>query len=275
MRRSDIIAIAVALGLTGAAAVAEAPRRVVSVNLCTDQLALLLADPGQLVAVSRMSQDPRASVMVDQARMIPAVDVRAEEVFLLQPDLVLAGQFTAPATVSMLRRLGLRVEQFEPEYSLADVRDRIAQMGAVLGQDARAAEVIARFDAGLAALAAPGDGPRAALYYANGFTSGDGSLAGDILRAAGFRNIAEEMGAIGHLPLEVLVMAAPDVVITGRPYPGASRAEAVMDHPAVVTLKRGMQRGTMTDRDWVCGTPRVLDAVAGLAGLRAALEVGP
>ena len=45
------------------AAAQEAPARVVSMNLCTDQLAMLLAAPGQLLSVSKLARDPMSSAM--------------------------------------------------------------------------------------------------------------------------------------------------------------------------------------------------------------------
>ncbi len=277
MRPSRIIPWLAALALAGATAHADIPKRVVSVNLCTDQLAMLVAAPGQLVSVTPLAANPRTSAMAEAAAAIPVNHARAEEVYLLKPDLVIAGRFTDRATVDMLRRLGIRVEEFAPAYALSDVPDRLARIGALLGQEARAAELVDRFNAQLAELSSfTRYRPQAALYYANGYTSGDASLAGQILRAAGFDNVATGMGygAIGALPLELLAMTDPDVVVTGNPYPGASRSEAIMDHPVVTALKRGRVTGTVTDRNWVCGTPYVLQAVEDLVALRRAVEAG-
>jgi iron complex transport system substrate-binding protein len=272
VRLSRVISAVAALVLASAPALAGAPQRVVSVNLCTDQLALMLAAPGQVISVTKLAAVPRVSTMAAQAADIPANSGLAEEIYMMQPDLVVAGRFTDRATLDMLRRLGVPVEVFSPAYALQDVPQRVSQMGQALGRVAQAEALVQRFEADLAALSTPGPRPRAALYYANGYTSGDGSLAGQILRAGGFDNIAQELGAIGALPLEVLAMANPDVVVTGQPYPGASRAEAIMQHPVVAQLKRQYTSGTMTDRDWVCGTPYVLRAIADMRALRAQLE---
>ena len=98
-------AAAGALSLAAAPAFADAPARVVSINLCTDQLALMLAAPGQLVSVTAFAQDPRQSATAAEAAALPANHARAEEVYLLAPDLVLASDFTAPATLAMLLSL--------------------------------------------------------------------------------------------------------------------------------------------------------------------------
>nr|WP_235829747.1 ABC transporter substrate-binding protein [Frigidibacter oleivorans] len=252
------------------------PARVVSMNLCTDQLALLLAAPGQLVSVSHLAADPRASALAGAAAALPANRGLAEQIFLMRPDLVLAGSFSNPATVDLLRRLGVRVESFAPETGMEDIRAAIARMGALLGRQAEAAAMLARFDADLARLAAgaPARRPRAALYDANGWTSGDASLAGQILRLAGFDNVAEAAGLHrgGTLPLERLVMADPDLVVSAARRPAASRAEEVLDHPALAALAPG--RHVTTGADWVCGTPFVLRAAADLAARRPALGLG-
>lgn len=252
-----------------------APKRVVSMNVCTDQLAMMLASPGQLVSVTYLARDPRTSAMAEEAAAYPANHGLAEEVFLLRPDLVIAGTFSTQTTVAMLRRLDIPVAVMNPAQSLAEVPERIAEMGRLLGREDEASALVAEFEAGLAALEADGTGrPRAAIYAAQGYTSGTQSLSGAILEAAGFANVAEEVGMTfgGLLPLEQLVMLDPDLVVLPTPRPGASRAEDVMDHPALVALREDRATSPLTDRDWVCGTPHVLRAVEGLAEARRALE---
>lgn len=277
MRGSRIISALAALVLTGAAVAGGAPQRVVSVNLCTDQLALGLAAPGQLISVSRLSHDPDSSAMAALARALPANGSGAEEVFLLQPDLVLAGTYTSPDTVRMLRDLGVRVELFAPARGLSDIPVLLARMGAVLGREAQAEKRIAAFEQALAELDdAPPRRPRAALYYVNSYTLGDRSLAGSILAAAGFDNIADEAGIEngGTLPLERLILLQPEVIVTGRDYPGQARAEDNLTHPALRALTETRIVATLSDRDWICGTPQVLEAVRTLRELRLSMEAG-
>jgi iron complex transport system substrate-binding protein len=248
---------------------------VVSINLCTDQLALVLAEPGQLVSVSRFAKDPATSVMVDSARDLPTNGSGAEEVYLLRPDLVLASSYTDPATLSLLQDLGVAVEVFAPAQSLSDIPDRLRQMGKALGQEAAAEIAIEQFETELANLTVTlVPRPRAAIYYVNSFTSGTRSLASDILRVAGFDNVAPELAMDwgGVLPLEQLVMLAPDVIIRGRDYPGQARAEDNLNHPALAALAGTAQAGHMESASWVCGTPHVLDAVRDMRDLRMSLK---
>ena len=252
------------------------PARVVSMNLCTDQLAMMLAAPGQLISVSHVARDPLISALAEEAAAYPVNHGGAEEIYLMRPDLVLAGVWGHDLTLSMLERLGLRVARIAPADRLSDIPDRIMEIGTLLGRAPQARAMAAAFQADLAALSdgtAEVERPRLAIYNANGYTTGTETLGGDIIRAAGFDNIAGEMGLAygGALPLELLVMAAPDMVLTGTAYPGASRAEEIMTHPAIAALNAaGTLRGR-GDADWVCGTIRVLDAVRTLAARRAAL----
>lgn len=263
--RAALAALSLAAAAAGAGA-ETSPARVVSINLCTDQLAMAVAAPGQLISVSRFAADPGASAMADRAAAIPANGSGAEEVFGLAPDLVLAGRFTAPATLAMLRRLGVRVAVFDEARSLADIRDRIARMGDLLGRQAEAAALIADFDARLAALAPPpGARPSAALYGAQGYADGRATLPGAILAAAGFDNVARDSG---FLPLESLVERLPAAVVTGAARAAPSRADAILDHPALTRVTGGRGPLRLRGPDWQCGTPAVIDAIAALAAAR-------
>jgi iron complex transport system substrate-binding protein len=251
----------------------DAPARVVSMNLCTDQLAMMLAAPGQLVSVSAIARDPLSSVMHEAAADYPVNHGGAEEIFLLRPDLVLAGAWSDPVTVAMLRGLGIEVAQLAVADTLDDIPDRMMEAAALLGREVEGQALSSRFETDLAALAGAAEGPRAAFYYPNGYTLGTGSLSHEILTHAGLTHIVEELGrdASGRVALELLVLAAPDLVIGSEPYAGASRSEEILRHPALgalVSAAAGMTSGP----DWVCGTPHVTSALAELAAVRSAIE---
>lgn len=263
-------ALTMLLLLAAAPAAAAPPARVVSLNVCTDQLAMLLAAPGQLVAVSELARDPRSSAMAAEAMGWPVTGGSAEEVFLLRPDLVLAGTYTTRATVEILRRLGIPVIEFAPETSFADIRANIAAMGSALGREAAAAALLGDFEAGLAALPPPpARRPVAILYGPNGYTQGTGTLADAVLRAAGFENLAARLGIAGYgqVPLERLVMERPDLVVTGEGYDAPALAQEVFRHPALAALA-DVAEAPAESAAWVCGTPHLLGAVRMLAALR-------
>ncbi len=273
-RRSSAFLAALAIAVAGAAWGEPARPKVVSMNLCTDQLAMLLADDGQLLSVTRVSADPLSSPMTETARQYPLNNGRAAEIFLMNPDVVVAGSYSDPVVVAMLRRLGLRVEQFPITSALSEIPAQIRRMGTVMGQADRAEAMARDAEARLASYPSGGDaGPLAAFFYANGYALGPGTLAHDIVTAAGFTNLSQTLGFSGggRLPLETLVLNSPDVVISGQPYPGASRAEDVARHP-VLARYFGAGRVILSGPEWVCGTPFTLDAVDRLIAARRALN---
>ena len=271
--RALVVGFALVAGPLGAQ---DPPHRVVSMNLCTDQFALMLAAPGQLVSVSYISADPVTSPLADLAAAYPLNHGSAEEIYLLAPDLVLADPWTDPAALAMLRRLGIRVEQVEGVRALSDIPDRLRRFGDLLGRQDAAKALIDQFESDLATLTAPQDGPRAVIYFPNGYSLGEGSLSHEILTRAGFRNIATELtpSATGQIALELLVLAAPDLIIRDRPYPGASRAEELMHHPALAALIAA-GAGHESGPDWACGTPRVIAALRALVEMRQRIEAAP
>ncbi len=237
-----------------------APQKIVSLNLCTDQLLMLLADPNQIASLSKIVDDPNVSFFAEKSAGFKKNRGDAEEIFVNNPDLVVAGVYTEKATVQILQSLGVRVEIFPIEQNFDDIVKNIRKMGLLIGHSDRAKRMIDDFNFRLEELKSGiTERPRAAIYSANGYTTGTDTLSGQILKTAGFRNITEEVGMSfgGTLPLETLIMLKPDLVITGRAYPGHSRSEEILTHPVL----RPFKTLTQTDAKWICGTPAVLDAV--------------
>ena len=240
--------------------------RVVTMNHCADQYALLLGAPGQVVSVSHIAVDPNLSAMVDEARKVGQNRGGAEEIYRLRPDLVLASAWSNPLAVGMLEDLGIRVARVDGVTRLADIPDRLREVGALLGRDEAAERMAGEVEARLAALpVADRDRPEAAFFHAGGYSLGEGTLADDILAHAGYDNLASRVGRTdgGYIPVEVLLMNRPDLLITSGLYPGSSQAEALMDHPAIAGIPR-----IESSAAWSCGLPATLDAVETLIGMR-------
>lgn len=234
-------------------------------NVCTDQMAMLVAAPGQLHSVSYLAVDPETSAMAEQAGQYEVNHGLAEEVFLMQPDLVLAGTYTTRATVGLLRRLGIRVEEFAPESSMEDIRANLLRMGEVLGREEKAQELVADMDRRLAEVAAGGvSGKTVATYYANSYTSGSDTLVDAIIGVSGLVNIASRLGYAGtaRLPLEVLVMNRPDILVDGgRAESTPALAQQNYVHPAYRALAGASVRAEVPAAYTVCGLPFTIEAV--------------
>ena len=265
--RNWLVALAAMVSVALSSAEAAPPQRVVSINVCTDQLAMLLAAPGQLQSVSHLSRAPQLSVLAGQAAQLPINHAEAEEVFLLKPDLVLAGTFSSQVTVDLLRRLGLRVEQFAPARSFSDIETHLRRMGALLGREEQADAQIGSMRAGLAAIEKPQHRKTVALYFANSYTSGRGTLIDEAVKRAGLDNIADRAGVNGPaaLPLEMLVMEKPDMLVLSASERAPALAFQNFQHPALRVLEREAKAITLPDNLTVCGGPFSVEAVAKLS----------
>jgi len=243
------------------------PKHVVSINVCTDQLAMLLADATQLRSVSYLSRDPLLSVMTERAKQLPINHGQAEEVFLMKPDLVLAGTFSSRATVGLLRDLGVQVEEFAPARSFEDIKAHMKRMGELLGRESEATRQIADMDMALSAIQKPDHKQTVALYYANSYTSGRGTLIDEAIRLAGLDNIADKAGVRGSamLPLEMLVMEKPDILVRGSRGRPPALAFENFEHPALRALVGHTRSVALNDNLTVCGGPFSVEAVAKLA----------
>ncbi len=249
------------------------PQRIVSLNLCADQILIELADRDAIASLSFLSHEKGSSVMATEARAFPINRGRAEEIITLDPDLVLAGRYTTRTTVDILRRLGYRVVELGVADDLAGVRRSIRTIAAAIGRPERGEALIRAFDARLTAAGPQPGAPRplAAIYWPRGYSSGDGTLAADALAAAGFDNLAIRLGLQGtaRLPLEVLLHSRADLIVLddrGRDAPAV--ATEVFRHPALAKTLAGLPRVSIPASYWICGIPAVAEAVERLAAAR-------
>lgn len=275
--RGGILALVLALaaGISFAQAPVK-PQRIVSLNVCVDQLLLLLIERRRIAAVTQFATDRDFSNLAGEARGLRRNHGRAEEILPLAPDLVIGGEFTTTETVALLRRIGIRIEVMRLANSLAGVRANMLWLGRLVGEAEKAEAMVREFDRRLAAVAAalpPGPRPIAAFYNTSGYTAAPGTLADDAIRAAGFDNLAAklELGGGGRLSLERLATQRVDaLLVVDTAGTSSSRAVETVSHPAIRRIAAGKPLAAIPGRLWVCETPFVAEAVERLAEVRRA-----
>lgn len=262
-----------ALGLRAQAA--QPPQRIVSLNLCVDAIVLDLVPPERIRGMSLVSADPNVSPIAGRVRGLKLVRGGAEEVLALDPDLILAGEYTTIATVDLLRRLGRRVEVVPLATDLEGIRAAIRQIASAAGEEQRGEALIAAFDARLMA-ARPPDAtrPTALLYQMSGLASTPGSLADALFAHVGLANKSARLnaGRGGSVALEALVEDPPNLMALGQD-PSVYRTLMAdnLRHPALSRLLASRAHVSLPMPLWLCGTPRVAEAAALLAAARADL----
>jgi iron complex transport system substrate-binding protein len=262
-----LLAVVLALTLVGPwceSAAAAAPARVVSINLCTDELLAQLGDPSQIASVTWLSTVSAGSNVADLVKSVPQNRGLAEEVVAAQPDLVLAGRYAARAAVSVLKRIGVPVVDADAPRTLDQVRTEIRRLAFAIGHADRGEAMIVELDRRLARPAtAPEPKLRAAVLRPNGFTAGPGSLSDELMRRAGLVNVAAELKLdnYGQLPLETIILAGVDLLIVDGDRAGPpALATEILKHPILGQLGDRVRVVKIPPKLWTCYGPSIADA---------------
>lgn len=252
---------------------AESMPTVASINLCADQLVLLLAEPQQILTVSNLSHEQAGSYLYEQARAYPVNKGNSEQILTLNPDVVIAGQYTAKFTVKLLRELDVRVETIPIANTLEQLYSNIELVALWLNRQARGEVLVAELRAGVEELQNQqslkrGPTPSAAYYDPNGYTVGADTMRGQVLALSGWRNVASDRGIerYGTLSLESLVQLAPDAIIDS-PYSidTYSRGQQLLGHPALHASGLNPLIINIPSNQTICAGPWTVDMIERLA----------
>lgn len=254
-----------------------ASHRIASLNLCADQIILMLADRSDIAGLSPLASDCANAVLCELARGLPSMRPTGEGVLARQPDVVFSSPFTAVAATAIARQAGLKTVELPIAESLADVPDQISIVARAIGREDRAEAIINQFRARLAVLerTIPADRALTALVYeTHGFVVHKGSLADEVLTLGGFRNMADEpaFGGTNGVPLEALIANRADLLVIDRSAKGYSLAQAMLENPVLRQAYPAPHQLDVPARLWLCALPQTLDAIVRLREAHTWLE---
>ncbi len=257
----SLVAVAT-LALPGALSAANLPR-IVSMNVCSDQLLLTLADPEQILGLSRYARDAWVS---GDVRRYPTLSGGAEDVLMLRPDVVVASLFDKRATRELLKANGLRLAELAVPRTLAEVKDQIRELGDIAGHPDRAAQQVARLDAALARArqAVAEKHYRVLPLSRRGWVAGSDSFVGSLLAETGLFNIAGDLGFGfgGFAPLEAIVSLKPDLLLVSQAGDFArDDGQAFLLHPALERFYPPEKRIVIPERLTECGGVMLAEAL--------------
>lgn len=261
--------LALALMLASAAAQGQ-PQRIVSLNMCTDQLLIDLAQPHHIAGLSPFARDPARAFEAERAARFPILSGTAEEVMVIRPDLVVSSRYMKRETRQFIVERGMKLVEFDDPRTLSEARAQIEQMARLLGAEEQARERLAAFDRALEDLrrAARDKSLRILPLARRGWVAGSETLLADLLREAGLMNAAGELGfkAGGFASLEAVIAIRPDALLLTRATIRAEdQGQAMLLHPAIQAMFPAEKRITLPERLTVCGGPMLTDAMRHLA----------
>ena len=256
---ASLLAASLALAAAPAAAYRQdevGPQRVASLNLCTDELLLMLGAPDQIASVTHLAQDSAETPLWRAARRYRRNDGSLLSVAALRPDLVVTMGGGARDRLRIARRLGMATLDLPFAGSLADVEESVRRLAAALGRPAAGAALLRR----MAALRASAPPARIDAIWlgGGGRTVAPHGLEAQWMALAGLRQRSVRGDRIS---LETLIARPPFVLLRSDYRRGQySGAQRWLAHPAARRARAG--RTLATDgRRWTCMGPLLIDEI--------------
>jgi iron complex transport system substrate-binding protein len=257
--RAFAFASAISLASIAVPSAGAPPRRVASLNLCTDELLLLLGEPRQIVSVTHLGRNPAETPLWRAGRAYPDNDGSLASLAGLRPDLVLTMGGGGRDRTGVAARLGMRMLDLPYPQSLGDVETSVARVAAALGREQRGRvllDSIARLKR-----AAPAVSADTIWLGGAGRSVAATGLAADWMRLAGLRQRPLRGDRVS---LEQLLVHPPAVLLRSDYRQGQySSEQRWLSHPLAARAKAG--RTLATDgRLWTCMGPLMAGEIARL-----------
>lgn len=239
-----------------ASAAPASPVRVASLNLCTDELVLLLAAPGQIASVTHLARDRDESPFWRLARRHRSNDGSMVSVAGLAPDLIVGMGAPARDRERLAARIGAAYLPLPYPRSFDDLETAIARLAGALGRARHGRVLIERLRRLRAT--APRNPINGLFVTGSGVTHAPGSLGARWLALAGVRPPAD----IGtRIPAERLASEPPRLVILssyragqtsrGQTWPGFRLIDRAPDTRVIRT----------DGRLWTCAGPALIPEI--------------
>lgn len=255
------------------------PKRVLTLSLTFDVIALGLTPPKTLAAVNFMAADPGLSCIADEVQEITPklLSYPLETVAALKPDLIIAATWTDQATVQCFRGLGIPVFVCKGPETVGQVRETILLMGEVLREEQAARNVLAIMDAELAEtekVVARQTGRKPVGMLVSQMTSygGKGSMFDELCTKAGIVNGIAAMGLKNGelITKETVIASNPDffLISADRKYSteqGKKMQQEYLNDPALQHLPGIRNIKALPDRHLYSANQNCVYAIRTLA----------
>ncbi|MEZ5980106.1 MAG: ABC transporter substrate-binding protein [Planctomycetota bacterium] len=237
------------------------PVRIVPANSAAADFVLALAERSRVSGMTpeTVEYSRVASDLAPWGDVVRAGKHTAESLLASAPDLVVDADWQDVGTRRLLERAGVPVLTLPTATSLDALLADVRAVGAALGEDAAAEELVASIDARVAALRERGRalGGRV-LFYANygtgGSAAGDATTSDLLLDLAGLANAAEELRPLRVQPREA-ARARPRLDRRRR---GGAGGRGERDDHAPPGRRPSSRRCARSARDHLVVLPRTL-----------------
>jgi iron complex transport system substrate-binding protein len=251
--------LAVSALLSGAGVAAAAPHRVASLNLCTDELLLLLAAPGQIASVTHLAQQEAETPLWREAARYPRNDGSLLSVVELRPDLVVTMGGGTRDRLGIAARLGIATLDLVFAQTLGEVGENVRRLAAAIGRPEAGTAVLRRMNDLIRS--------RPPLTVDTIWLGGGGrtvtatGLEAQWMALAGLRQRPLQGDRV---PLETLIAAPPALLLRSDYRAGQySNGQRWLTHPAA-RFAAGVRTVPTDGRRWTCLGPLLIDEIVRL-----------
>lgn len=140
-------------GLGNELTLKQAPQRISSKTLFSDELLLELVPASRLTSLTSLATDSNFSNIADKIPAgMPLLDLNVEVIIANAPDIVFAANWSDAGQVAQLKQAGINVYLIQTPFTLDGIRDEIAKIAMIIDAEAAGENVLAAMDEKLAAL---------------------------------------------------------------------------------------------------------------------------
>ena len=192
---------------------AQEARRIVSLVPWVTKSLYLMGEQGRLVGCTNYCPVEAADKIEVVAN---AMNINIEKVLLLKPDVVIASSLIKPETIDNLKKLGLKVVYQAYPESFEEICAYFIQIGDLVGQGAKAKEIVDQQKMRLAKLKTSiPSGKNPSVFIQIGakplFCAVPNTFMDDFIRFSGGKNSAAEL-KMGSVTREYVLKQNPDVI---------------------------------------------------------------
>lgn len=240
--------------LAAVPALAEGPRRIVSIGGATTEILYALGEEKRIAAVDSTSlfppDAPASHPNVGYMRALSAEGILAQA-----PDLILMEAGAGPPeAVSAIDRAGIPVVHVPAGFDASGIAGKVRTVAKALGDEAQGEALAARIDAEFADLAADlaklERRPRVLFIYSlvdgRPMAAGRKTAADGIVALAGATNVLSGIEGYKTLSWEAATELQPDVILMGERAGAAPDKDAILSIPAIAATPAGRDRALVS-----------------------------
>jgi iron complex transport system substrate-binding protein len=229
------------------------PQRIISINVCTDILLLLLAKEQQL-SVTFLAKD-----LADYIDLPPNLHFNRgilEQIIVFKPDIILAHSLSNSLLLQRLRQLQQNLIIIDAAQNIEQIYLNILQVAENINNLTQAHKLISTMQQQLQTMP-QFTAQNTLVFYPNGFVAGNNTLANSVLKQLNLHNLATDLGIEywGKLSLEQIIKFKPEIIIFSlEQVDTPALATKLLQHPVL----RHARHITVDNKLWQCANPLII-----------------